>query len=488
MPEPPQKKRCLDVPDGFTTKEREKSRIRAPKFESGFETGAGIRPLSKVKAIPMPNPSAFASSSSSSKPSSKASATAKPVTKPLSKGPAKPVYTSKGPPQLLPSHDVTMAVPGAVVPPPSSSKPSSKVGVTTKAAAKPLIGIPPERTKPTSKGPPQFLPLHEPDTINNSKPALKSLPQFQAVPQAPRNKPISASKLLPPASQDQAQPKMKTLAPPILPLPTPINTSDYKPLAPILPVQSKPKSANQTHMKTIATTRVALATDISSDGAAELASILLQQDHEHDLDEGDWEKRRGVQVSPSKGDRIVYAPGVSVKEKWVKGGLAGHASNVLTKINTSYALWNKEASLRSSALKPDLKMRLVKVLLTSDTQPLRTLAICRYSIQHKARVAPFPLESPSQRERRRSEGEEVKYLITLLPVSVEGEDMELWLWKPWSVVPLPTSPSDIFGFSSVFSVDESRLRVKVADHKEVMLEDEVWLCERVRLVQESGAK
>ncbi|KAK7053042.1 hypothetical protein VNI00_004363 [Paramarasmius palmivorus] len=456
MPEPPVKKRKLDVPDGFATKEKEKSKIRVPQFESGFGVSAK-KPLSKMKAVPMPIPSGFKESTSTSASSSKTSSKSASVT-----------TTNK-----------------------ISMKPISK---------EPLVEA--SRAKPSSKGPPQFLPLHEPEALPStpvSKPASKGPPQFQLTHQTPRNKPISTSSkhiptrtVLAPHRDDvasvHASPKLKALAPPILPPTTPLDTSDYKPLAPILPIQNQKPKSKSTPMKTIATTRVALATDISSDGAAELASILLQ---DHDLEsEGDWEKRRGVHVSPSKGDRIVYASGGNVKEKWMKGGLAAHASSVLTKVNTSYALWNKEAGLRSSGLKPDMKIRLVKVLYTlssSNAQnqhhPSRTLAICQLSIRHKTKIAPFPLESPSQRERRMNEEEEVKHLIALLSTSAVEEDQEVWLWKPWTVVPLTTTSLDAFDFSNVFSVDESRLRVKVHDNEEVELENEIWLCERVRLVQ-----
>ncbi|EEB93019.1 hypothetical protein MPER_08384, partial [Moniliophthora perniciosa FA553] len=147
---------------------------------------------------------------------------------------------------------------------------------------------------------------------------------------------------------------MKTLAPPILPLPTPIDTSDYKSLANILPVQSKPKSANQMHMKTIATTRVALATDINSDGAAELASYSYSTTTTTTRPRAIGESAGALQSVHRKEEIGLFTLRVSARKKMGESRIGWACLQGADQIKTSEALWNKK-QITLLGMEPDLK-------------------------------------------------------------------------------------------------------------------------------------
>ncbi|KAF8990256.1 hypothetical protein BDQ17DRAFT_1372149 [Cyathus striatus] len=114
-------------------------------------------------------------------------------------------------------------------------------------------------------------------------------------------------------------------------------------------------------MRTISTTHIALATDLTREnGAAEVASIFLQDQHSDvvpsDSDSECLNMERSVKMSPEKA-------GTTRGSKVIRKGLAARAFAVYTESRMAMSLWKKEIELHSHRRStPDLTMLIVKIL------------------------------------------------------------------------------------------------------------------------------
>lgn len=158
---------------------------------------------------------------------------------------------------------------------------------------------------------------------------------------------------------------LKSLPPPMPIETTPIRKPPSKVLKPLIPpilpeLQHTPASATNKEMRTISTTHIARATDISTDsGVSELASIFLHDQHPDILllnePGASVHHMRGLDLSPEKKGKG--------RAKFIRNGLAARASNLFDRSHTSLILWQKELEKHPSTMSsPDLRMRIVKIL------------------------------------------------------------------------------------------------------------------------------
>ncbi|KAL0576039.1 hypothetical protein V5O48_005947 [Marasmius crinis-equi] len=493
--EPPAKRKRVDSsgmiePDGFTksaTTAKPRSRVSTPVFQSAFgDKGEGTSKSAedgstKKRTTVKPRPRATAGAFQLNVGNGEVKDTL-----PTSKMGLKFVSTSK---PTLPTTN------------PFSTKPISKG-----AHAKPIKDNP---SKPLSQVKAPHLP------ITDSKPAYASRP---ATKPASKMKVLAPPVISPATASSSAETlntsvkPLKTLAPPSFPLVDTTASADHKPIPHVLPLH--PGTPPAKPLKTIGTTRVALATDISSDGAAELASILLQQHHIEEESDGhqEPERKRGLEVSPQKG-RPYGA------NKFIRGGLAAQASSILSHLNTSLALWTKEISMHfsnpgptsSSKLpKPDLRIQVMKILhvpvpaTSFSISAIPGVAVCRLEVAPG--ITPFPLETPSQHARNAK----YQYILTLLSFAARPstpgiavrnpalfhENQEVWAWKPWRTVSLDGWEDPLHGANSLVTKERNEdnllekklfvsLRGKQAEGvtiERVALENVAYLCDRFVIV------
>ncbi|KAF8154029.1 hypothetical protein B0H34DRAFT_75033 [Crassisporium funariophilum] len=221
-------------------------------------------------------------------------------------------------------------------------------------------------TKPSThashlvRPPPAFKAYAVPST---SKPSLQqAVPPPQPIP----NKPLSKA--------------LKSVRPP--PIPEPHNVrSDRKDL------------------RTILTTSVARATDLSTEnGPAELASIFLH-DQQPDMSllssYHDNHDKRGLELSPEK------------KGKWktpklIRGGLAARASAHFDRSHMSLILWHKGTERGANILaSSDLRVEIIKILhkpLPSRTTSKQSIcspgiALCRIQSTHASVQRTYKLDN-----------------------------------------------------------------------------------------------
>lgn len=136
------------------------------------------------------------------------------------------------------------------------------------------------------------------------------------------------------------------------------------PAPPPLPALEASPPTTPKRLRTINTTRMALATDpTSSDGPAELLSLFLQDNKyifakKSGSAAAEDEANRGVNLSPEK--RGKGGP------KFTRGGLAERANQLFSQAHTSISLWQKETEIlyRSSptSLVPDLRLKITRII------------------------------------------------------------------------------------------------------------------------------
>ncbi|KAJ7879590.1 hypothetical protein B0H14DRAFT_1606614 [Mycena olivaceomarginata] len=207
--------------------------------------------------------------------------------------------------------------------PPAPIKQSSKMGgvrsgKATLAADSDVRIAAPKPVLRALKPPVPLFNSESKPSVTIPEPVLPPMPVF------PR--PVSKNAALrqlaappaPVASSSKLPPPLKSLAPPPPPAPSAPAASSSKllPLKPPLPPASASLTSDRT-LRTISTTLIARATDLFTDnGASELASILLHDQHP-DIQfpsTDDFDERRGIMMSPEKGGKG--------REKFVRNGLA----------------------------------------------------------------------------------------------------------------------------------------------------------------------
>ncbi|KAJ4000613.1 hypothetical protein F5050DRAFT_1803954 [Lentinula boryana] len=267
-------------------------------------------------------------------------------------------------------------------------------------------------------------------------------------------KPTSKSRfpiILPKPDRTPAKTLLKPLVPPRLPTHKPVVGQKALPLPP--PIHLPSCISPSKPLRTIATTRVARATDLSTEnGAAELASIVLQNPVV--LETADIpEIKSGLDLSPQKSNPFGRAP------KFVRNGLAAHAASLLSHANTSLALWAKEYSTLTRFPKPDLRLRVIRVFHRPSQQTHAKsnvgLALCRLlhnqslltKNERLSAVTEFPVLDVDE-DNPSSSMVLVLFSFPSHPSSSSTpirnpatfeEDVEFWIWKPWRTLTLNSS-------------------------------------------------
>ncbi|KAI9068818.1 hypothetical protein FKP32DRAFT_1663556 [Trametes sanguinea] len=237
---------------------------------------------------------------------------------------------------------------------------------------------------------------------------------------------------------------------PVLPPPPPSKDPprNLRPLQPPPPPAVGPRQPDPSKMKTISTTRVAVAMDPSTEhGADELLGIYLEQQTANYLPKAERELQRGLGQSPEKASK-------SKSAKFVRGGLAERAQRIFAKHNTTLTLWYKDMELQAqrpqahSRVAPDLSLRIVEVLHMSSvaslqrSQSVPRLCVVRcmkpHSVVSRQEEVAVVLDfgSPGSAAARAHTLDEVK------------EGKELRVWRPWNTVktgeePAPSPSSSI---------------------------------------------
>ncbi|KAI0799846.1 hypothetical protein BC629DRAFT_202171 [Irpex lacteus] len=250
------------------------------------------------------------------------------------------------------------------------------------------------------------------------------------------------------------------------------------PIPPPLPLP-RPHTSSQSKMKTISTTRVALATDPRTEsGSSELFSLFLRHQGGGGGGKGgvgvygdavDRELGRGLEVSPEKGRR-------EGRGRFVRGGLAESFSRRFAESDTDQKLW-EEYTARSYNYKHAAGK--VKVKVKADVK-LKTISLLHRTplpqntihTQHKSRAPVVtlarclvldsvpPSHSLSHSHSHTNEGEFGKGKeVTVLfrhnlnhsalgtgmgkSASVDmqlGEGIEVHVWRPWLELSAAASP------------------------------------------------
>ncbi|KAJ4493924.1 hypothetical protein C8J55DRAFT_555317 [Lentinula edodes] len=296
-------------------------------------------------------------------------------------------------------------------------------------------------------------------------PASNEVQGNQPIPFASSStKPISFSKpkipILPPrqdlaSTKTPAKPMLRSLAPPRLQTPKPVPGQKILPPPPPPPI---PVSTLSKPLRTIATTRMARAIDLSTEnGAAELASIVLQTSSDSEtVDTTDF--KSGLELSPQKSNSFGRSP------KFDRNGLAAHAASLLSHANTSLVLWEKECSTLSTFPKADLRIRVVRVIhppVHKTNAPSKIgLALCR--LHDKRVLIDAKLGATTEFPVPNMDGDDAQTSTALVLFSFASqpsssspirnaadlkENVEFWVWKPWRTLLL--SPSQISASGAV---------------------------------------
>ncbi|KAJ7267650.1 hypothetical protein B0H12DRAFT_118899 [Mycena haematopus] len=263
----------------------------------------------------------------------------------------------------------------------------------------------------------------------------------------------------PPKSHTRLKP---LVVPPPPPPPAPVASSSklipVKPLVPPpAPVSTAPPPDRT--LRTISTTLIARATDLFTDnGASELASILLHDQHPdiHSPSTDDVDEQRGVTMSPEKGGKG--------KEKYVRNGLAARAAALYDRSHASISLWEAEMSHSLTALSapsssrrgldPDMRLRILHILHVPSpvSHPSSKLSIPGVALCHLLTAPPEPLDSLHPRSKDGIYAVLFSFSSLAPPPHPQAsaqldirnpedfaEGREALVWKPWRVVAIDTS-------------------------------------------------
>ncbi|RDB23929.1 hypothetical protein Hypma_009243 [Hypsizygus marmoreus] len=350
-------------------------------------------------------------------------------------------------------------------------------------------GGPQPAQKPVSKSKPEVMPQFSGKPVSRSKPVSLQKPTSKTnlkhipVPNFPlpgptKEKDPPVFRVLPapdlrPATKDDALPSARlNLRPPPPPPPLPVVTSS-KPIVPLKYFQAPSipapvEKASDKRMRTISTTEIALATDLFTEsGTAELAHIILHDQHPEIAGQNKDESLEwNIGMSPQKGAK--YIKGKGKEAKFVKGGLASRASELISRSQTSLALWHKETedalSSTSRRLTPDLRLRIIRILdspagakpssprkpsVSSSNAMSPGLALCRIlstpSLKHPHLTYLLPKTLEKQYHLV------VLSFPTVAPVRSRVQNRihprnpedfvvgrEIYAWEPWQEVSLPS--------------------------------------------------
>ncbi|KIL61358.1 hypothetical protein M378DRAFT_13542 [Amanita muscaria Koide BX008] len=294
----------------------------------------------------------------------------------------------------------------------------------------------------------------------------------------------------PPYRASHTQPALKKLQAPDLTsilqdhgMPTkPITSMKRITSPPRLPMTDDQNKYAKHDLKTLSTTSIAKATDLSTEsGNAELASILLYDQHP-EIVHGDADRseaRRGLNFSPRK-----KRYGQQSGPQFVRNGLAARASQLLSKTRTSLTLWQREMEAQTSSfpdedpislsyLKPDLRLKVIEIIhsptshrpsksgnITNSQTPCFAIALCR--------VLQSPCSSSTTSNIGLSFHTSYHTLVKVIfsnafsvsPRSIVRnavlfkDGVEVLVWRPWHEVKV-SSPHDSMEEEAALAIDET---------------------------------
>ncbi|KAI0742743.1 hypothetical protein C8Q80DRAFT_1273358 [Daedaleopsis nitida] len=367
----------MPVPDGFTTSKplpsrtKAKAQLYAPKFASAFDDPRRSKLTSMASPLRPPRP----------------------VAQVLS-------VQQAGPSKQSPLRPIRPPIP----PPPAESPqagPSKQQG---------------SRTAP-------MRPMKPPSFESPSKPGTKFTLQNDH--SSPRNSTRVGTKPVSKASIQHFQP-------PLPPIPEPAKAArSINALQPLLPLRNGHLPSDANKLKTISTTRLAVAMDPRTEnGTDELLALHLEQNAPTYVPPVERELNRGLFQSPEKASK-------AKSTKFIRGGLAERAQHIFSKQNTAQTLWYKDIALQGerpqahARVAADLCLRIVTVLHTTSiaslqrSQNVPRLCIVRCAKIIKGRAAGeltvlLDFGRPGSLSEKAHTLDEVK------------EGREIHLWRPWN--------------------------------------------------------
>ncbi|KAI0370849.1 hypothetical protein BV20DRAFT_943334 [Pilatotrama ljubarskyi] len=221
---------------------------------------------------------------------------------------------------------------------------------------------------------------------------------------------------------------------PVLPPPAPSKDPprNLRPLQPPPVPAVGPAMPDASKLKTISTTRVAVAMDPRTEsGTDELLGIYLEQNAASYVPPAERELQRGLGQSPEKASKAKSA-------KVHRGGLAERAQRIFAKHSTTLTLWYKDMELQAqrpqahSRVTPDLCLRVAEVLHVSSVASLqRSQSVPRLCVARCTKAA-----SGSAREEDvavvldfGNPGSAAARAHTLDDLK-EGKGLQVW--RPWN--------------------------------------------------------
>ncbi|KAI0351605.1 hypothetical protein OH77DRAFT_1429427 [Trametes cingulata] len=220
---------------------------------------------------------------------------------------------------------------------------------------------------------------------------------------------------------------------PVLPPPAPSKDPprNLRPLQPPPPPAIGPPLPDANKLKTILTTRVAVAMDPRTEsGTDELLGIYLEQNAANYVPPAERELQRGLGQSPEKASK-------SKSAKFIRGGLAERAQRIFAKHNTTLTLWYKDMELQAqrpeahAKVTPDLSLRIMEVLHVSSVASLqRSQSVPRLCVARcmKAPLGKARVEDVAVVLDFGNPGSAASRAHTLDEV-VEGKGLQIW--GPW---------------------------------------------------------
>ncbi|TBU30916.1 hypothetical protein BD311DRAFT_689822 [Dichomitus squalens] len=193
------------------------------------------------------------------------------------------------------------------------------------------------------------------------------------------------------------------------------------------PLRRGPALPDAANLKTISTTRVAIATDPRTEsGVDEIMALGLGQTAPTFVPPAERELIRGLKQSPEKASKSKAA-------KYIRGGLADRAQHLFSKRHTALTLWSKDMQLQAQRSKehrpvaPDLALRIFEVahitsvasLQRSHNAPRLAIVKCAHIVKGRTTgdvTVLLDFSSPGTAAGRAHTLDEVK----------EGKDLHIW--------------------------------------------------------------
>ncbi|EIW56641.1 uncharacterized protein TRAVEDRAFT_65747 [Trametes versicolor FP-101664 SS1] len=244
-----------------------------------------------------------------------------------------------------------------------------------------------------------------------------------------------------PISKGSIQQFQPVLPPPAPPKDPPRNLRPMQP--PPQPTGGRPK-LDPTKMKTILTTRVAVAMDPRTEsGTDELLGIYLEQNTGTHVPPAERELQRGLKQSPEKASK-------SKSAKFTRGGLAERAQRIFAKHNTTLGLWYKDMELQTQRpqahprIAPDLCLRIIEVLHVSSVASLQcSQSVPRLCVARCLKISPGGLGEPEEVAAVLDFGNPGSAAARAHTLDDVKMDRTLHIWRPWNTAKVQDSPNDI---------------------------------------------